>query len=217
MATYKRITVWSVLLRLFHWAFALSIVALCITGYYIHNPFALGPWEGTPTTFIMAKMRMIHFIAGYIFIAAVLVRLYLLLFGNRFERFTDFVPVTPRNIRGLFITIKHYLYLSDEHVGHGGHNPLAGTTYLFIILLSLLLIVSGLFMLFPESNTWVSWGVALFGTQQMARMVHYFLFWIFLVFMVIHVYLVIWNDIFGSEAIISSIFSGRKFLHKEEH
>ncbi len=214
---YKRIKVWSVLLRLFHWAFALSIVTLCITGYYIHNPFALGPWEGTPTTFIMAKTRLIHFIAGFIFIAAVIVRFYLLFFGNRFERFTDFVPITPRNFKRLLATIKHYLYLSDEHVPHGGHNPLAGTVYLVMLLLSILMIFSGLFLLFPESSFWVGWGKTLFGTQQSARLVHYFFFWVFLVFSLIHVYLVVWNDIFGCEAIVSSIFSGRKFVRSDKH
>jgi Ni/Fe-hydrogenase 1 B-type cytochrome subunit len=102
-------------------------------------------------------------------------------------------------------------------VGHGGHNPLAGSAYLGMILLSLLMIVSGLFLLFPENSTWVAWGKALFGTQQMARMVHYFLFWIFMIFSMVHMYLVLWNEIFGTEAIVSSIFSGKKFLHKDHH
>jgi Ni/Fe-hydrogenase 1 B-type cytochrome subunit len=36
--SYKQHYVWSVLLRLFHWSFALSIVALAVTGFYIHYP-----------------------------------------------------------------------------------------------------------------------------------------------------------------------------------
>ena len=208
---YRRIKVWSVLLRLFHWAFAISIVVLLLTGYYIHNPFALGPWEGVKTNFIMAKVRHIHFLAGFVFIAAVFVRLYLLIFGNRFERFWDFIPVTPTNIKRLFHTIKSYLYLG-RHESHGGHNPLAGTVYLCVILLSFLMALSGLFMLYPENDTFASWGFSLFGNQQVARMFHYLLFWVYFIFMMVHLYLVIWNDIFGSEGIISSIFSGRKFL-----
>lgn len=211
MRVYRRVKVWGVLLRLYHWAFALSILTLFMTGYYIHNPFALGPWEGTPTNFLMAKVRFVHFVAGYIFIAALLVRFYLLFFGNRYERFTDFIIFRPRNLGRLIHTIKGYLYV-EEHESHGGHNPLAGTVYLCVLILSVFMALSGLFMLYPEGGLWASWGVAIFGTQQVARLFHYLLFWVYLVFVMIHVYLVIWNDIFGTEGIISSIFSGRKFL-----
>ncbi len=213
---YKRLKIWSLGLRIFHWSFALSIVVLCLTGYYIHNPFALGVWTGVKTTFLMAKVRYVHFVAAYVFMAAVFFRLYLFFFGNRFERLADFLPLTPRNMERLRLTIRHYFYLTDGPIGHGGHNPLAGTVYTGIILLSLVMIMSGLFLLFPESHFWVSWGVALFGSQQMARLVHYFLFWLFLIFILVHVYLVIWNEIFGSEALISSIFSGYKFLPKDK-
>ncbi len=215
MTLYQRVKIWGVLLRLFHWAFALSILTLLVTGYYIHNPFALGPWPGVPTTFIMAKIRLFHFIAGYIFISALIVRSYLLIFGNRFERFTDFIPCTPRNLKRLWHTIKAYLYF-EPHESHGGHNPLAGTVYLAIIILGFFLGLSGLFLLYPESRTWAHWGFVVFGTQQIARMFHYFLFWVFFIFVLVHLYLVIWNDLFGSEAIISSIFSGRKFLKKKD-
>ena len=211
MRVYRRVKVWGVLLRLFHWAFALSIVILFLTGYYIHNPFALGPWEGTPTNFLMAKVRFVHFVAGFVFMAALLVRFYLLFFGNRYERFTDFIILRPRNLVRLFHTIKAYLYL-EEHESHGGHNPLAGTVYLCVLVLGILMALSGLFMLYPEGGLWASWGMALFETQQVARLFHYFLFWVYLVFVMVHVYLVVWNDLFGTEGIISSIFSGRKFL-----
>ena len=211
MRVYRRVKVWSVLLRLYHWAFALSIITLFLTGYYIHNPFALGPWEGTPTNFLMAEVRFVHFVAGYVFIAALLVRIYLLFFGNQYERFTDFIIFRPRNLVRLFHTVRAYLYLG-EHESYGGHNPLAGTVYLCVLVLSVFMALSGLFMLYPEGGLWASWGVTLFGTQQIARLFHYFLFWVYLIFVMIHVYLVVWNDIFGSEGIISGIFSGRKFL-----
>ncbi len=214
--TYKRVKIWSLGLRIFHWSFALSIVILCLTGYYIHNPFALGSWTGVKSNFLMAKVRYAHFVAAYIFMAAVFFRIYLLLFGNRFERLGDFLPLSSRNIKKLSSKIKYYFYLTDSHLGHGGHNPLAGTIYALMFFLSLIMVISGLFLLFPESHLWSAWGTALFGSQQMARLVHYFLFWIFLVFVLIHVYLVIWNEIFGSEALISSIFSGYKFLPKDK-
>ncbi len=211
MVLYRRVKIWSVLLRIFHWTFALSILVLFVTGYYIHNPFALGPWEGSPTNFLMAKVRYVHFLAGYFFIAALLLRFYLLIFGNRYERFTDFIFLRPRNIPRLFHTIKAYLYLG-KHESYGGHNPLAGTIYLLVLLMSVAMALSGLYMLYPEGGLWASAGFSIFKTQQMARLFHYFLFWIYLVFVMLHLYLVVWNDIFGDEGLISGIFSGRKFL-----
>ena len=208
---YRRVQIWSVLLRIFHWVFALSIFILFVTGYYIHNPFTLGPWEGVPTNFLMAKIRYIHFLASYFFLAALLLRLYLLFFGNQYERFTDFIILRPRNILRLFHTVKAYLYIGP-HKSYGGHNPLAGTVYLLVILMSIFMAVSGLYMLYPEGGFWQSIGIFLFGTQEVARLFHYLLFWIYLVFVMVHIYLVIWNDIFGTEGIISGIFSGKKFL-----
>ena len=210
MITYKRVKIWGVLLRLFHWTFALSIFVLLATGYYIHNPFALGPWEGTDSNFLMAKVRFVHFLAGYFFIAALLVRFYLLFFGNKYERFTDFIVLRPRNVVRLFHTLKAYLYIG-EHESYGGHNPLAGTVYLGLLIAAVFMALSGLYMMYPE-GMWASLGVAVFGGQEMARLFHYFLFWAFLIFVIVHLYLVIWNDIFGTEGIISSIFSGRKYL-----
>ncbi len=78
---YQRYQAWSVLLRLFHWSFALSIVTLTVTGLYIHFPWTNTLVEGSGR-FPMATMRYIHFIAGFVFTAALLVRLYLLLLGT---------------------------------------------------------------------------------------------------------------------------------------
>ena len=39
MATYAKHHCWSILLRLFHWMFALSIVFLVTTGFYINFPW----------------------------------------------------------------------------------------------------------------------------------------------------------------------------------
>lgn len=211
---YERKYAWSVLLRLFHWSFALSIVVLVTTGFYIHFPWTNTMIEGS-STFPVATMRFIHFIAGFVFTGALLARLYLLLFGNRQERFWDFLPITPKNIKNLFVTLRHYAYLGKGE-DRLGHNSLAGIAYFITFIVAALQIVSGFTLLYPESAAWQSWGQRLFGAQQQTRWMHYLFMWYFLFFAAVHIYIVVWNDIHSGEGLISSIFSGRKYQVVDE-
>jgi Ni/Fe-hydrogenase 1 B-type cytochrome subunit len=211
---YEKKKCWSILFRLYHWAFALSIFFLVVTGFYINTPWTNTMLEGS-ASWPMAWMRYIHFVAGYVFTASVLARLFLYVFGNAQERITDAIPVTKRNIRSLNNTILNYSYISDNHDDRLGHNTLAAITYVITILLAVFQLVSGFYMLFPEVVNWESWGVAIFGNQQMARFIHHLQMWWFIIFALIHIYLVIWNDLKESEGLISSIFTGDKFKHKK--
>ena len=211
---YERHQAWSVLLRLFHWSFALSIVTLLVTGLYIHFPWTNTMVIGV-SSFPMATMRYIHFIAGFIFTAALLTRIYLLIFGNRQERFWDFLPITPRNIKNLFSTIGYYLYLTDKHDRRTGHNALAGIVYFVTFLAAAVQLGSGFFLLYPELALAQKWGLPLLGSQQQARGIHYLLMWYFIFFAASHIYIVIWNDARSKEGLISSIFTGVKYLPEE--
>ncbi len=210
---YEIKNVWSILLRLFHWSLVLSIVALVVTGFYIHSPWTNTTLEGS-VAFPMATMRYIHFLAGYLFAAAVLVRLYLYLFGNRQERIWDILPVTPRNIKSLTTTVGYYSYLSDEHDKRLGHNVLAGLTYILTMAAAVFQLIGGFYMLYPESLFWQGWGGALFGSQQHGRFIHHLLMWYFIIFAFVHIYLVIWNDLKSPEGLTSSIITGKKFRQK---
>lgn len=213
MATYEKQYCWSVLLRLFHWMFALSIIMLVTTGFYINGPWTNTMIEGS-ASWPMATMRYMHFIAGYVFAAAVIIRTFLYIFGNAQERIWDILPITPRNIKNLFKTFLLYSYISDEHDPRLGHNVLAGLAYLITFVASLFMIVSGFYMLFPEAAAWEGWGLAIFGSQQWSRYVHHLLMWWFMIFAIIHIYLCVWNDVKEPEGLISSIFTGDKFIHK---
>ena len=211
--TYEIQKAWGVLLRLFHWIYAITIIILLITGYYIYNPL-LGPHEGG-APFTMASTRYIHFVAGYAFIGGIVVRIYLFFFGNKQERFLDSAPVTPRNIKNLFGTIIYYLYLTDRHEERLGHNALFMLFYIITLFLALVQALTGIYMLFPENLTLQSIGIGLFGTQQQARLIHHLILWYFIIFTMTHIYITIWNDIEKPEGLISSIFNGDKFKPKK--
>jgi len=211
---YEKKHCWSVLLRLYHWAFALSIITLCVTGFYINDPWTNTLREGS-ASFPMAYMRFIHFVAGYVFTAAVLARIFLYIFGNKQERILEHLPVTPRNIKNLFSTLLLYSYIKDNHdPDRLGHNILAGMTYVITIIAALFQLVSGFYMLYPEIAIWEGYGLSIFGSQQWARYIHHLLMWWFMIFAFIHIYLVVWNDVQEPEGLISSIFTGKKFTHK---
>lgn len=207
---YEKTKVWGILLRLYHWSLVLSIIVLVVTGFYIHFPWTNTVLEGS-VSFPVATMRYYHFLAGYLFTAAVLVRLFLLLFGNRHERIWDFLPITPRNIKSLTTTLGYYSYVSDEHDTRPGHNVLAGLTYLLTITAAVFQLISGFYLLYPESATWQGLGNALFNSQQEGRFIHHLLMWYFIIFAFIHVYIVIWNEVRSPEGLISSMISGMKF------
>lgn len=208
---YERYYAWSILLRLFHWSFVLSIITLVTTGFYIHYPWTNTLIEGG-SSFPMATMRYIHFIAGSVFASAILARLYLLIFGNRQERIWDFLPVTPKNIGNLFHTAKFYLYFTDKHRPRLGHNVLAGIVYVITFILALLQVLSGFYMLYPENSSLEKWGLFFLGPQQQGHYLHYLIMWYFLIFAAVHIYIVVWNDIKSKEGLISSIFNGTKYI-----
>jgi len=210
---YEVKNVWSVLLRLYHWALVLSIVALVVTGFYINNPWTNTTLEGS-VSFPMCTMRYIHFVAGYLFGAAVLIRLFLFIFGNKQERIMDILPVTSRNIKTVTTTLGCYSYVSDKHDGRLGHNVLAGIIYIVTIIAALFQLASGFYMLYPEAGFWQGLGNSLFNSQQEGRFIHHLLMWYFIIFAFTHVYMVVWNDLKSPEGLVSSIFTGKKFSPK---
>ena len=213
---YKRIFVWSGLLRISHWVFAISIVILLLTGTYIHDPLITTKWAEFKPLHLMAILRYYHFSAGFVLIGALLIRIYLLLFGNRYERCWNFLPLNLRNIKSLFHNIKFYLYLTDKPARRLGHKVIAGIMYFILFICAVIMAVSGIYLLYPEAGTVSKVGIFFFGSQQAARFMHYFLSWAFLFFIIFHLYLVVFNELKSHRAIISSIVSGSQFRPAEE-
>ncbi len=209
---YEKTKVWGILLRLYHWSLVLSIIALATTGFYINSPWTNTTLEGS-VSFPMATMRYFHFLAGYLFAAAIAVRIFLFFFGNKQERIWDFLPITPRNFKSIVTTFAYYTYISDEHDDRSGHNVIAGMTYILTIVVAVFQLISGFYILYPECATWQGMGNAIFGSQQQARFIHHLLMWYFFLFAFVHVYIVVWNEMKSPEGLVSSMINGMKFKH----
>ena len=63
----RRVFVWQLPVRFFHWINALAIVVLCVTGYLIGKPPALMSSGEAYERFVFGWIRYIHFVAAYIF------------------------------------------------------------------------------------------------------------------------------------------------------
>ena len=81
---FKRVMVWELPVRIFHWINVLAIIVLTITGFLIANPPALLSSAEATNLHTFGIIRVIHFIAAYIFFFNMLMRIYWSFVGNQF-------------------------------------------------------------------------------------------------------------------------------------
>ena len=219
---YKWIYLWGWPLRAMHWLAAIAIVVLAGTGLFIGRPYFVVAGD-TADHFLMGWVRFIHFLAAAVLVATVIVRVYWLFAGNKFERWVALFPVRPRDWVNMFRQVKFYLMIHPEKAPHYlGHNPLQQFSYTGIYLLALLEIVTG-FALYGQANpggfffTVFGWLGPLFGGMQVLRFVHHVTTWAFLIFIPIHVYLATRADVLERGGSISSIITGGRFVPAKQH
>ena len=214
-----RVYVWEAPVRITHWVIVLAIVILSVTGIYIGNPFIMAPGEAGER-FVMGTVKAIHYYAAIAFVLAVLARLIWMFTGNQAASWDKYLPLRKRRFRGLFPTLRFYLLALRKPPGFVGHNPLAGLAYSMVFLLYLAMIATGLAMLSVSMSTsWVSafdFLVPLFGGLTTARWIHHIIMWLLLGFAVHHVYSAFLMSVVEQNATIESMFSGYKFVPRED-
>ena len=214
-APARAVYVFEMPVRIWHWLHAISIVVLAITGYLIANPLPAIGGEASEH-FLMGNLRMIHFIAGYVFGIGFAVRIYWAIVGNKYSRELFILKVWRGEWwRNLWEEIKFYLFLRRDPPATFGHNPLAQVAmWLFNTLLGLFMIVTG-FALYGEglglgswADSWFGWVFVWLGDSQNVRMWHLFGMWLFIFFSIIHIYMAIRADIMSKESSVSTIIGG---------
>ena len=207
--------------RVWHWIHALSIVVLAVTGYLIANPLPAIGGEASEH-FMMGNLRMIHFIASYVFGIGFAVRIYWGIVGNSHSRELFYLPVWRGDWwRNFWEELKFYFFMRQDAPPISGHNPIAQTGYwLFNVLLTLFMIVTG-FALYGEglglgswADTWFGWVFLWLGDAQNVRMWHLLGMWLFIVFAILHIYMAIRADIMTRQSSVSAILSGWRTYRK---
>lgn len=214
-AAIKSVYVYEAPVRLWHWVNALSITVLAVTGYFIGSPLPTMPGEAS-ANFLMGYIRFAHFAAGYVFAVGLLGRLYWAIVGNHHARELFTLPVfSGAYWREVLTMVKWYAFLIPRPSRYVGHNPLARAAMFFgFLFLSLFMIVTG-FALYGEGlgmGSWADklfgWVIPLFGQSQDVHTWHHLGLWGMVIFVTLHVYAAIREDIMGRQSIVSTMISG---------
>ena len=209
-----RIYIWQVPVRATHWVTAGCIVVLSLTGGYIADPFLIPAGDST-----MMTARLIHMVAAITLLASGLVRTWWLLAGNRFSRWSAFIPTSRVQATELFRQAGFYMFLRREIPKVLGHNQLAAAAYLALFFLLLVETVTGFALdglIGSEPGaTAFGWLRELLGPQTI-RLVHHLSMWAILAIALFHVYSTILVDHLERNGLVSSMFSGYKFLPRDE-
>lgn len=211
---------WQWPIRAMHWAAAVSLVVLVVTGFYIGRPYFVTSGEAS-AHYLMGWMRFLHFGAAGVFVATAIIRLYWLFAGNKFERWRALFPVARQDWVNLYKQIKFYLMIQPEKAPHYlGHNPLQQFSYTAIYGVALVQVVTG-FAMYGQSRpggfwyTLFGWVVPLLGGIQVVHFVHHVMTWLFITFIPIHIYLALRADVLERTGTISSIVSGGRFVRSD--
>jgi Ni/Fe-hydrogenase 1 B-type cytochrome subunit len=204
--------VWEWPVRIVHWVNFLAILTLSVTGIYIGSPKTLAL---NPSQYVMGWIRFVHFVAGYVFAISVLSRIYWAFKGNEYANWRIFVPYLFKDGRkNMKETFLFYTFFKAKAPHVTGHNALAGSVYLVIFLLYLVMIFTG-FALYsqyaPDSlmHGAFGWLFSLFSNQGV-RLTHHIVMWLLLAFAIHHVYSAWLMDVKEKNGVMSSIFGGYK-------
>lgn len=215
----QTVRVWQLPVRLIHWLNFGAILALTVTGAYIHWPFLSAP-RG-PAPWLMGWMRLAHFVCGWGLMIGLVVRWWWSFVGNKYSNIKEFFPVFyPGRRRDIVQVFRYYAFLSPKLPPHLGHNALAAVVYLLVFVLLWFQVVTG-FALFsqydPQGLLYRTLG-HLFSvvSSGWVRLLHYGATWVFGAFFVNHIYSMWISDIAERDGTAGSIFSGYKYGPIEE-
>lgn len=212
-----RVYVWQIPVRVVHWVIFLAITILSFTGYYMHNPFIVATGN---TQFLMATMRAVHVVTGFVLLAALIVRFYWFFAGNRWAHWRAFLPLHKKQWKAAWEMLRYYLFLKSRPVSVAGHNDLAAMTYCGVYGLLIIEVVTGL-VLFnhvrhsPFFGFFVGWLPQVIDLQYL-RLIHFFSMFLFFFFIIHHVWVALFISTHEGKGLMDGIFSGFKFMRRED-
>lgn len=213
----------SIGLRLTHWIRAVAIALLVLSGYYLSYVFAQPEISSTPTLFLQAKVRMWHQIIGFVLIACFAYKFYLFFFDKLSRK--EWISIVDFLNPFVWIKqIKYYLFMGKHPHLKGVYNPLQFASYFFFYVVLALICLTGLVLyvhvyheglggLLYEPMRAVE---AYMGGLANVRTVHRVCMWVIMFFVVVHIYMAVFNAVKGRNGAMDAIVSGYKYV-KEEH
>jgi Ni/Fe-hydrogenase 1 B-type cytochrome subunit len=218
-AQISRVYVWQLPVRFYHWINAAAIVALVCTGYLIGSPPALQSGSEASFGYWFGTVRFVHFLAAFLFFFNFVYRIYWGFAGNKYARWENFIPYRKEQFQEVKDVLKVDIF--QRSVGPFdsiGHNAMAGLTYFLSFIAFLFQCVTGFGMYAAMSTAALpslfAWIVPLMGGDFAVRQWHHAMMWFFIIFSMVHVYLVFYHDYVEARGVTSSMVGGWKFVEK---
>ncbi|MEN2494673.1 MAG: putative Ni/Fe-hydrogenase B-type cytochrome subunit [Hyphomicrobiaceae bacterium hypho_1] len=208
--------VYEVPLRLWHWFNAAAILILCLTGWLIGNPPPSMQIGEATHQFSFGYIRFAHFAAAMCMTIGFFGRIYWAFAGNHHSTQLFLLPILDKNWWSeVLFEIRWYAFLEKEPKKYVGHNPLAQISmFIFVTLGTFFMIATG-FALYAEGIGSESWLYMLFspvfyilGNSQTIHTIHHLGMWVMILFIMIHIYVAIREDIMSRQSMISTMISG---------
>ncbi|MBK6795750.1 MAG: Ni/Fe-hydrogenase, b-type cytochrome subunit [Acidobacteria bacterium] len=220
-AHFRKIYVWELPVRFYHWLNALCVVALILTGLIIGRPLAISYSSEAYQQYWFGWVRFIHFVAAFIFFFNFLARIYWGFVGNEYARWDNFIPFRGVQWREIVDVLKvDILQTKLQKLITIGHNSLAGVIYFMTFLVALFQAITGFALyssmsasFFPRLFAWI---VPLMGGDFAVRQWHHVFMWFFVLFIIVHIYLVFYHDYIEGRGTTSSMVGGWKFQREDE-
>ena len=208
--------------RWHHWIRVFSIIALTVTGFYISVPFIIPVVNAEPTSFMNARFRTWHEIFGFIMISMFIGKTYYFFFSvkDRVE-INSFKDVL--SLKNWVSQIGYYLLLTKHPKLSGAYNVVQLLAYTVFYVAIVGLILTGL-ILYANSyheglggllHSSMKYFEVRLGGLANVREIHHLLMWGVLFFAVAHIYMVVFNAVYGKEGTVDTIFSGYRWKKKD--
>lgn len=210
--------VYEVPVRLWHWVNALAIMVLCITGVFIGSPPPSMQIAEATHQFVFGYIRFAHFAAGMILTFGFLGRFYWSFVGNHHARQLFRLPLLNKHWWSeIWFEVRWYLFLEREPKKYVGHNPLAQAAMFFFMTLGITFMIVTGFALYAEGagqgslpDTLFGWLIPLVGNSQTVHSLHHLGMWSIVIFVIIHIYVAIREDIMSRQSMVSTMISGHR-------
>jgi Ni/Fe-hydrogenase 1 B-type cytochrome subunit len=192
----------------------------CASLHLIGSPLAIVNSTEASFNYWFGTVRFIHFVSAFVFFFNFLFRIYWGFSGNEFSRWYNFIPLKRCQWKEIMNVIKvDVLQTTHKEIDSIGHNSLASLIYFITFLIFLLQALTGFGMYAAMSNSFFpklfAWVVPLLGGDMHVRQLHHILMWGFILFAMVHIYLVFYHDYIERRGVTSSMIGGWKFIEED--
>ncbi len=214
---YRRVYVWELPVRAYHWINAIALTLLCVTGLPDRAPVSHLRTRRRPTSSTgSAGCGSSTLPPRSSTSSTLLARLYWGFVGNKYAKWNNFFPLTKKQQQEIVDVIKTDVLQMKMHGEIStGHNSLAAFIYFLTFLAFCFQTITGFALYSSMSNSWLprmfTWIVPLMGGEFGVRFWHHLFLWFFVTFIIVHIYLSFYHDYIEGRGTISSIVGGWKF------